>query len=113
MPTAEGALKAAVLKRLNDLKKHDPSLAFRKRLGTVLGTAGDPDIHGIWAGVPFEIELKAPGKSPTLLQLARLAEWARAGAVTGVARSLADFENLLDQVRRRKPDTPARSVSLD
>jgi hypothetical protein len=89
-----------VLNRLKALRQTDPTLAYRKKLGSVLGVAGDPDIYGVWAGIPFFFELKKPGANPTPLQLARLAEWKAAGAVTAVIRSLADLDEALREVVR-------------
>jgi len=94
----ERHLQASVLAHLKKLRATDPSLIYRKRHGGPMGVAGDPDITGLWRGVHFEIELKAPGENPSPLQLARLAEWGRARAVVGVVRSLADLEQFLTKV---------------
>jgi hypothetical protein len=67
----------------------------RKRHGSVMGVAGDPDLYALYRGVHYEIELKAPGGRPTPLQQARLEEWRRAGAVTWVIDSMTVLRTLV------------------
>lgn len=79
------------------LRKH-PGLIVRKRHGTAMGVAGDPDLYGSLNGRHFEIEVKRP-QSPsrlTKLQSQRLREWEMAGAITGVARSVEDAMAILN-----------------
>jgi hypothetical protein len=64
-----------------------------------MGQTGDPDLYGVWRGVPFEIELKIPGESPTLLQQHRLDQWRRAGALTFAVHSLDELTEALERVR--------------
>ena len=72
-----------------------PACVVRKR-HVSMGTTGDPDIYGILpGGHHFEIEVKQRGKRPTELQLRRLAEWARAGAITGVAHDAIEALEIL------------------
>jgi hypothetical protein len=98
MPPLEGSLKKSVLAHLGKLRAADPTLAFRKRHGSVMGRAGDPDIHGVWRGVPFEIELKRPGEEPTPLQAERLKEWGQAGAYTGVVHNMDELRKWLSEI---------------
>jgi len=42
---------------------------------------GEPDLVGCINGKSVVIECKQPGKHPTILQYARLQEWAKAGAL--------------------------------
>lgn len=42
---------------------------------------GEPDLIGTYQGFAFAIECKQPGKKPTALQVRRLSEWRRAGAI--------------------------------
>lgn len=42
---------------------------------------GEPDLTGCVDGKHIEIEVKAPGNKPTELQLKRLEEWDKVGAV--------------------------------
>lgn len=94
----EANLKASVAKRLDALHKRDPTFVWRKRHGSVMTKSGDPDIHGVWNGVPFEIELKRPGESPTLLQQFRLNEWAKAGCRTFVVHTLDELHQALEKL---------------
>ena len=68
------------------LRKH-PHIVVRKRHGTAMGVAGDPDLYGTINGRHFEIEVKRPGEQLTEIQTRRLLEWKLAGATTGVAHS--------------------------
>lgn len=99
----ERHLQASVLKHMKKLHLEDSSFLYRKKIGVAFGLAGDPDLYGAWAGVPWAIELKRPGESPTLLQRARLAEWERAGAVTGVVHSILELQDLLAKIRQARP----------
>jgi hypothetical protein len=99
----EHTLLLAVEKHLRHLQRTNPTLAFRKRHGSAYQTAGDPDLHGVWGGTPFEIELKQPGKRPTPLQAARLAEWQRAGCLTAVVHSLPELLSFLDKFQAPAP----------
>jgi hypothetical protein len=94
----ERSLQASTIRKLNALRAHDNTLAFRKRHGSSLGLAGDPDLYGLWAGVHWELELKALLQKPTRLQLARQAEWARAGAIVGYADSPAKVDAFLSSL---------------
>lgn len=91
----ESQLLTSVKKRLDDLHKADPTFVWRKRHGSPMGLTGDPDLHGVWRGHPFEIELKRPGESPTLLQQFRLNEWRKAGCHCFVVYTLDDLDAAL------------------
>jgi hypothetical protein len=67
--------------------KSVPDLAVRKRWGSEMAAAGDPDLTGCYRGRHFELEVKAPGGRLSRIQEVRLEEWHRAGAVVGVVRS--------------------------
>mgnify|MGYP005843442195 FL=1 len=83
----ESSLVSAIIRALRAL----PGVVVRKRHGSAWGTAGDPDLYGTVNGRHFEIEVKRPGGGTlTPLQEVRLQEWAAAGALTGVARSVED-----------------------
>lgn len=56
---------------------------------------GEADISGCIRGQRFELEVKRPGEKPTALQTAILEQWDKAGAVTGVVRSVSDARRLL------------------
>lgn len=91
----ERSLQASTLRKLKALRAQDNSLVYRKRHGSSLGLAGDPDIYGLWAGIHWELELKAPNGEPTPLQLARYSEWAQAGALCAFANSPAMVDAFL------------------
>jgi hypothetical protein len=62
----------------------------------VYGIRGQPDISGCIRGRRFEFEAKTSGTAPTPLQLSRLERWRKAGAITGVVRSVDDVRALLE-----------------
>ena len=57
----ESQLLRSIERRLRALAQADPSLQWRKRHGSPMSTAGDPDLYGLWHGVHWEMELKLPG----------------------------------------------------
>ena len=83
-------------------------VVVRKRHGTAMGVAGDPDLYGSINGKHFEIEVKRPdGPSQlTILQTQRLLEWKMAGAIVGVARSVDEALQILGFV---EPNEQVRS----
>lgn len=72
------------------IKKRYPGAQVRKRHGTVMGVAGDPDLYGCIRGRHFEIEVKRPGEEPTKIQAKRIADWNAAGAITAWVTSAED-----------------------
>jgi hypothetical protein len=64
--------------------KSVPDLVVRKRWGSEMAAAGDPDLTGCYRGRHFELEVKAPGGRLSRIQEVRLKEWRQAGAVVGV-----------------------------
>jgi hypothetical protein len=108
MPVLEGAVVARIMA---DLKKR-PGVVVRKRHGTAMGVAGDPDLYGTVRGRHFEIEVKRPNDRSsqlTKLQTQRLLEWKLAGAITGVARSVEDALVILGLAQpETHPEPPAR-----
>jgi DNA-directed RNA polymerase subunit RPC12/RpoP len=93
------ALEKAVVTRIVKALRNVPGLVVRKRHGTVLGVAGDPDLYGSFQGQHFEFEVKRPNDSAsrlTKLQTERLAEWKRGGAIVGVVRSVVEAMSLLE-----------------
>ncbi len=89
--TSERAIVKAILAYLNGL----PACIARKRWGGGMGVAGDPDIDACLRGRSVQLEVKRPGQNATPLQLRRLDEWQRAGAVTAVVHSVMEVKNLL------------------
>lgn len=84
-------LEKIIVSRIMARLKKVPGLVVRKRHGTVMGVAGDPDLYGSYRGKHFEIEVKRPFDSKsqlTKLQVQRQEEWRIDGnAIVGVARS--------------------------
>lgn len=99
--TPEGRLLAAVEARLKALAISDSSFQWRKRHGSPMGRAGDPDLYGVWRGLHWEMELKREGQSPTLLQAYTLNRWRMAGAKCFVVHDLDELAAALDQIRPR------------
>lgn len=92
------ALEKNIVSRIMKALKGRRGVVVRKRHGTAMGVAGDPDLYGSIGGRHFEIEVKRPGDPSsqlTELQRQRLREWEQAGAITGVARSPEDALRLL------------------
>ena len=99
-------LEKAVVGRITAALKRLPGVVVRKRHGTVMGLAGDPDLYGSINGRHFEIEVKRPNDPSsqlTKLQTERLLEWKIAGAITGVARSPDDAMAILGLKRPPAP----------
>lgn len=93
--TTERAIVRAILAYMNGL----PGCLARKRWGGGMGVAGDPDIDACIRGRSVQLEVKRPGERPTPLQLKRIEEWRRAGAVVAVVNSVADVRRLLQENR--------------
>jgi hypothetical protein len=79
----ESTIVAAILQALKSV----PDRVVRKRWGSEMAAAGDPDLTGCYRGRHFELEVKAPGGRLSRIQEVRLKEWHRAGAVVGVVHS--------------------------
>ena len=86
-------LEKAVVARIMAALQRIPGVVVRKRHGTVMGVAGDPDLYGSINGRHFEIEVKRPNDPSsqlTKLQETRLLQWNGSRAITGVARCVDD-----------------------
>ena len=84
------ALEKTIVGRIMTTLRKYPHIIVRKRQGTAMGVAGDPDLYGTIKGRHFEIEVKRPGEQLSEIQTARLLEWKLAGAITGVAHSVGE-----------------------
>jgi hypothetical protein len=105
--TLEREIVKAILAYLNGL----PHGLARKRWGGGMGVAGDPDIDACVGGRCVQLEVKRPGEQPTALQVKRLGEWRKAGAVAEVVRSVGEVREILEKnllVPRIK--TPPRRI---
>ncbi len=104
----QAVLERHVVAKILAALKNNPRVVVRKRHGTGMGVAGDPDLYGTINGRHFEIEVKRPNDPAsqlTLLQTRRLLEWKLAGALTGIARSVEDALVILGLVRPQEtPD---------
>ncbi len=90
-----------VVTKIMAAAKKIPGLVLRKRHGTAMGCAGDPDLTGCFRGRHVEIEVKVPYESKsqlTKLQAHRQVEWAESGAIVGIARSIEEFLAILARV---------------
>lgn len=87
----ESGIVAAIMQALKSV----PDLVVRKRWGSEMAAAGDPDLTGCYRGLHFELEVKAPGGRLTRIQEVRLEEWRRAGAVVGVVHSAGEARRVL------------------
>ena len=90
-PVLEKYIVARIIKMLRQQR----GVVVRKRHGTAMGVAGDPDLYGSIRGRHFEIEVD-PGSIPTELQANRMHEWRASGALVGIARSVEDALAILD-----------------
>ncbi len=91
-------LEKAVVHRIMAVLRTVPGLVVRKRHGTAMGLAGDPDLYGTFNGVHFELEVKRPNDPSshlTRLQTQRIEDWKRGGAIVGVVRTVAEATELL------------------
>lgn len=92
----ESAIVNAIMRWLKNL----PNCEARKAHGSVWSVAGDPDIYGCINGRMFLLEVKQPGRRPTVLQEKRLREWRGAGAIVGVAHSLEEAQTIVEPLLR-------------
>jgi hypothetical protein len=89
---------------VDSIKRHAlayPGMVLLKRHGDAGSVDGHPDLSGCFLGLHLEVEVKRPGQEPRPLQLARLAEWRRAGAIVMVCHSAEEFDL---EMRRYFPD---------
>jgi hypothetical protein len=108
--TTERAIVKAILAYLNGL----PGCLARKRWGGGMGVAGDPDIDACIRGRSVQFEVKRPGERPTPLQVKRLEEWRKAGAVVAVVHGVGEVRAVLEEnqlLGRTIGDDPAYIVS--
>ena len=98
--------KVVVSQIMAELRKR-PGVVVRKRHGTAMGVAGDPDLYGSVNGKHFELEVKRPNdrfSQLTKLQTQRLREWKIDGkAIAGVVRSVDEALSILGLKRPLEP----------
>ena len=88
----ETALTYDILKALNAL----PCCKAIKLHGSRYQEAGTPDVHATAEGQSYWLEVKKDDEEPTRLQAQRLKEWAAAGAITGVVRSVEEAVEIVN-----------------
>lgn len=94
----QSVLEKGVVTRIMTALQHIPGVVVRKRHGTAMGVAGDPDLYGSFNGRHFEIEVKRPNDPSsqlTKLQETRLLQWKGSRALIGVARCVDDALTIL------------------
>lgn len=72
---------------------------FFKIHGGPFQAAGLPDLFGIIAGLTYAIEVKCPGKKPTVIQINTLSQLRKAGAIVMIAESVEEVMDVIRQVR--------------
>lgn len=77
-------------KRICDALNEKPKTKAIPLHGSAYSESGTPDILCISKGIPFLLEVKLPGESPTKIQDFRHIQWLDAGAHVAVVRSLGD-----------------------
>jgi len=88
----ENALQRKIQKYL---KTNLPNSVVWKNHGNQYSVIGLPDIMCVYNGKIVCIEVKIPGNQPTKLQEVTLKKMSEAGAITGVAYSIEDVEQML------------------
>lgn len=92
-PTENVSVTPKVLKYLNSL----PNCKAIKIHGGPYMERATPDIMGCLDGRSFLFECKRPGHDAEPQQALRLAQWAAAGAITGVVHSVAEVQRILGE----------------
>lgn len=103
--TSETALHKAVIKRLREHYRGDAIKVHGG--GHRGGRSGEPDVLGCVSGRMVQVECKQPGNTPTVLQLARLRAWQRAGALSGWVTSLEELDELMTHLGQYDWANPA------
>lgn len=87
--------KQVVLSILHYLKNL-PKCHAIKLHGDIYLPVGTPDIICVRDGVPFFIEAKKIGGRLSLMQQVQMDRWLEAGAVVGVATSVEEAKDIVD-----------------
>lgn len=70
-----------------------------KRHGGGYATSGQPDVHACYMGHDIEIEVKCPGNMPTKLQLLRMEEWRKSGAIVAWVTSVEQVQEIIRRLK--------------
>ena len=82
-PKPHVPLESTRTRQVLDFLNNIPGCKAQKRHQSGFGKRGEPDIVFCLCGRHGEIEMKRAGKEPSKLQLVRLAEWEKVGAIVG------------------------------
>jgi hypothetical protein len=93
----ETTITNAIRSYLTSLRKSGSPIWFYKVHGNQYQMAGVPDWHILLTGIPFYIEVKAPGRLPTPLQRHMMKQIALAGGRVGVVHSVNELKGLLHE----------------
>jgi len=103
----EAQLTHRVIEYLRKLKRDGEPVWWLKIHGGPLQHAGVPDLLIVYHGVVLFVELKAPGKKPTRLQLETMRRISVAGGWTKVIDTEENLIRLLDLIKDRVLKSPA------
>lgn len=82
-----GKRESGIQKRTVDLLyKNFEHIVARVKHGTMFAVAGDPDIYGVVQGRGFGFEVKNEDGELSKIQIQRLKEWKKAGAIAEAIR---------------------------
>lgn len=108
--------ETVILDKIREMLRSKGAVSI-KHHGSGYTRAGEPDIIGCHRGVAFAIEVKQPGEMPTKIQAQRLKEWAKAGAIVGVAHSVEEASQILSRIEeehvRRNSSEAIEGVQRD
>lgn len=97
MSSPEENVVSAIKRSLKKIKNRHPIWMYRTH-GDGRTLKGVPDLHFVFWGFAVWIEVKAPGKKPTPLQLKRIEEINQAGGFAGWVDSRDQFEDFIDSI---------------
>jgi hypothetical protein len=95
MSARSGPRESTLVRQIMAALRATPGVVVRKRHGSGWSVAGDPDLYGSFRGRHFELEVKCRDGVVIGVQQARLRDWARAGALVGIARSVGEALSVL------------------
>lgn len=98
--------EAAITRKILHTLRALPDTWAMKIHGSQYQDVGTPDILGCHQGRMFALEVKRPGKRPTVVQAATLSRWAEAGAVVAVVHDVDEALRALGIGGGRSPATP-------
>ena len=98
----EQKVQAGIVALLKRYKAAGEPLWWFKVHGGPCQKAGVPDLCIVWHGVPVFVEVKAPGKEATALQVATMRAIRDAGGMTTTADSVAQVRAFLEVLKARR-----------